>query len=254
MRIHIVTLFPEMVQHALSYGVLSRAIENGQLYSRCFNPRDYTEDRHRTVDDKPYGGGPGMLMKLEPLQKAIRAAKSAMSDEPHKVVYLSPQGTRLTQKKIMHAVESGDNLILIAGRYEGIDERVITTLVDEEWSIGDYVLSGGEFAALVVIDAMTRLLPGVLGDEASADEDSFMHGLLDHPHYTRPEVMDGEVVPEVLLSGDHEAIRRWRLQQALGRTWNRRPEMIEQLKMNDGEWTDEMAQLLEAFQQEQENR
>jgi tRNA (guanine37-N1)-methyltransferase len=204
-------------------GVSGRAIQRGLAQLAFWNPRDYTRDVHRTVDDRPYGGGPGMLMKPEPLDQAITAARAAAPTSP--VIYLSPQGRRFDQERALSAAE-GPGLILLAGRYEGIDERLIEARVDEEWSIGDYVLSGGEPAALVVMDAIIRLLPGALGDENSAQQDSYMDGLLDCPHYTRPEAYQGRSVPSILLSGNHEAIRRWRLQEALGRTWARRPDLL----------------------------
>lgn len=229
MRIDVVTLFPEMIRDLSGYGVTGRAVERGLLTLVTWNPRDYTHDRHRTVDDRPYGGGPGMVMKVEPVRDAIRAARAAV-EQPARVIYLSPQGRRLDQQRVRE-LAAGGRLILVAGRYEGIDERVIESEVDEELSIGDYVLSGGEPAALVVIDAMARLLPGALGDEDSAWQDSFMEGLLDYPHYTRPEEIDGMRVPAVLLSGDHGAIRRWRRKQALGRTWLRRPDLLEGLEL-----------------------
>ena len=246
MNIYLISLFPELIQQATDFGVLGRALKQQQLTLQCFNPRDYAEDRHRTVDDRPYGGGPGMLMKVEPLYKAIMAAK-AVAGETAKVIYLSPQGQRLNQQLLVDTAATADDLILIAGRYEGIDERIIELLVDAEWSIGDYVLSGGEFAALVVVDAMTRLIPGVLGDDESALQDSFMQGLLDCPHYTRPERVNDLTVPDVLLSGNHHAIRRWRLQQALGRTWLRRPEMIAAIENDASRWDDEKADLLAEF-------
>ncbi len=249
MNIYLISLFPELIHQAAAFGVLGRAIKQQQLKLQCFNPRDYTEDRHRTVDDRPYGGGPGMLMKVEPLAKAILAAKDA-ADENTKVVYLSPQGKPLDQKLVVKTAAAGKDLILIAGRYEGIDERLIESLVDEEWSIGDYVLSGGEFAALVVVDAITRLIPGVLGDDESAIQDSFMQGLLECPHYTRPEQIDDQAVPKVLLSGDHKAIRRWRLKQALGRTWLRRPELLDAMMKDASRWDDEKADLLAEFKKE----
>lgn len=257
MNIIVVTLFPEMIGQALEFGVLGRARKNGQLILECINPRDFTADRHQSVDDRPYGGGPGMLMKVEPLCKAVAAAKHrAMELSPGKlkVVYLSPQGRVLDQPYIVETAGTSQEqtLVLLCGRYEGIDERVIETLVDEEWSIGDYVLSGGEYAALVVIDAITRLLPGVLGDDASAEQDSFMDGLLDCPHYTRPEEIDGKTVPAVLLSGDHEAIRRWRLKQALGRTWLRRPELLTAMQQDTASWSTEKANLLNEFMHEHE--
>ncbi len=249
MNIYLISLFPELLNQAAAYGVLGRAIKQQQLNLRYFNPRDYTEDKHRTVDDRPYGGGPGMLMKVEPLAKAIMAAKDEAGDSA-KVVYMSPQGQQLNQRLIVNTAAERRDLILIAGRYEGIDERLIESLVDEEWSIGDYVLSGGEFAALVVVDAITRLIPGVLGDDESAIQDSFMHGLLDCPHYTRPESIDGQTVPEVLLSGDHQAIRRWRLKQALGRTWLRRPDLLDAVQNDASRWDDEKADLLAEFKKE----
>ena len=207
------------------YGVTGRAVKLGQLALSHSNPRDYTVDRHRTVDDRPYGGGPGMLMKIDPLQQAIAAAREA-AGQGAKVIYLSPQGRRFDHGKAV-ALAGEEALILVAGRYEGVDERLIESEVDEELSIGDYVLSGGELAAMVVVDAVTRQLPGVLGHELSAVEDSYADGLLDCPHYTRPEEYRGERVPEVLLSGNHEEIRRWRLKQALGRTLERRPDLLE---------------------------
>lgn len=242
MRFDVVTLFPEMVNDVAKAGVLGRAIRNQLIELACWNPRDYTHDRHRTVDDRPYGGGPGMLMKVQPLRDAIHAAKQANSQA--KVIYLSPQGKKLDQQAVRHlATQSG--LILVAGRYEGIDERIIETEIDEEWSIGDYVLSGGEIAAMVVIDAVARMLPGVLGDEDSAAQDSFMEGLLDCPHYTRPEDIDGRSVPAVLVGGNHRDIAQWRMQQALGRTWLRRPELLEKITL-----TEHQQRLLQAFQQE----
>jgi tRNA (guanine37-N1)-methyltransferase len=246
---HVITLFPEMVGQITATGVLGRAIRQGIIGLTCWNPRDFTHDRHRTVDDRPYGGGPGMLMKVQPLADAIEAAKG-QAGEAATVVYLSPQGQRLNQYKVgrlagLNAEAETANLILIAGRYEGIDERLIEQYVDEEISIGDYVLSGGELAAVVLIDAIARMLPGVLGDEDSAQQDSFMQGLLDCPHYTRPDQVGGKKVPDVLLSGDHEAIARWRLKQSLGRTWLRRPDLLEQLQLDE-----EQQNLLDEFQRE----
>jgi len=248
-NIYLISLFPELIQQAAAFGVLGRAIKQQQLNLQCFNPRDYTEDKHRTVDDRPYGGGPGMLMKVEPLAKAIMAAKEE-AKENAKVVYLSPQGQQLNQQLVVNTAAEEKDLILIAGRYEGIDERLIESLVDEEWSLGDYVLSGGEFAALVVVDAITRLIPGVLGDDESALQDSFMQGLLDCPHYTRPELIDDQTVPKVLLSGDHKAIKRWRLKQALGRTWLRRPDLLDAMKKDTSRWDEEKADLLAEFKKE----
>ncbi len=223
MRIDVITLFPQMVLDLVGYGVTGRARENDLFELGTWNPRDYTQDRHRTVDDRPYGGGPGMLMMIEPLRQAIRAARQA--NPQSLVAYMSPQGRRLDQGLARELVQR-PGLILVAGRYEGIDERLIELEVDEELSIGDYVLSGGEMAAMVVIDAVTRLLPGALGHQDSAEQDSFSNGLLDCPHYTRPEVYEEMRVPPVLLSGDHEAVRRWRLKQSLGRTWLRRPDIL----------------------------
>jgi tRNA (guanine37-N1)-methyltransferase len=235
MHIALVSLFPEMFAAVSEHGVVGRAIRQGQVSLSHCNPRDYTVDTHRTVDDRPYGGGPGMLMKIDPLQQAIVAAREAAGTQA-RVIYLSPQGQPFHHGKALELAEL-EGLVLVAGRYEGVDERLIEAEVDEELSIGDYVLSGGELAAMVVIDAVTRQLPGVLGHESSAVEDSFVDGLLDCPHYTRPEVYEGKGVPEVLLSGNHEAIRRWRLKQALGRTYERRPELLQDRLMRAEEET-----------------
>ncbi len=224
MKIAVVTLFPEMLEAVTRHGISGRAVRSGILEVSHFDPRDWATDRHRTVDDKPYGGGPGMVMKVEPVRAAIAAARAALPEA--RVGYLSPQGRRLDQAGVVE-LASRRELILLAGRYEGVDERVIARDVDEEWSIGDYVLSGGELAAMVIIDAVCRLLPEALGDPESAQAESFAAGLLDYPHYTRPEVVGDQKVPEVLLSGDHEAIRRWRRQQALARTQARRPDLLE---------------------------
>jgi len=224
MRVDVVTLFPEMVETLIRFGVTGRAVERGLLTVATWDPRDETHDRHRTVDDRPYGGGPGMVMKVQPLRDTLRRARAAV-EQPGKTIYLSPQGQPLTQDGVRE-LAAEPRLILLAGRYEGIDERLIEAEVDEEWSIGDYVLSGGELAALVVIDAVARLLPGALNDGESAEQDSFMDGLLDCPHYTRPDEIEGRRVPAVLLSGDHAAIARWRRRQALGRTWLRRPDLL----------------------------
>lgn len=235
MRIALVTLFPEMFAAVSEHGVTGRAVRQGLISLGYCNPRDYTVDVHRTVDDRPYGGGPGMLMKIDPLRQAIAAARGmAGADAP--VVYLSPQGRPLNHVKALELSQLG-GLVLIAGRYEGVDERLIDAEVDVELSIGDYVLSGGELAAMVVIDAVTRQVPGVLGHEDSAREDSFAQGLLDCPHYTRPEIYQGRSVPDVLLSGNHEAIRRWRLKQSLGRTYERRPELLQGRVMKAEEQT-----------------
>ena len=225
MRVEVISIFPEMFAAISQYGITSRAVKQGLLQLNCRQLRDYTHDRHQTVDDRPFGGGPGMVMKIQPLEDALAAAK-ADAGEAAKVIYLSPQGRQLNQRAVRE-LASEQALILIAGRYEGIDERFIETHVDEEWSIGDYVLSGGELPAMVLIDAVTRLLPGALGHADSAEEDSFSDGLLDCPHYTRPELYEGKRVPEVLLSGNHEHIRRWRLQQSLGRTWERRADLLD---------------------------
>lgn len=216
MWIGIISLFPEMFRAITDYGVTGRAVKNGLLSIESWSPRDFTHDRHRTVDDRPYGGGPGMLMMVQPLRDAIHAAKAA-AGEGAKVIYLSPQGRKLDQAGVSE-LATNQKLILVCGRYEGIDERVIQTEIDEEWSIGDYVLSGGELPAMTLIDSVSRFIPGVLGHEASATEDSFADGLLDCPHYTRPEVLEEMEVPPVLLSGNHAEIRRWRLKQSLGRT------------------------------------
>jgi tRNA (guanine37-N1)-methyltransferase len=241
MRFDVITLFPRMFQAVSEEGVVGRAISQGRVHLQTWNPRDYTADKHRTVDDRPFGGGPGMVMKLEPLALAISAAKNA-AQGASKVIYLSPQGQRLDQRKIEALARSEERLILLAGRYEGIDERVIETYVDEELSIGDYVLSGGELPSMVLIDALTRLLPGVLGHDESAQQDSFTGGLLDCPHYTRPESSEIGQAPAVLLSGNHEAIAQWRQQQALGRTWLRRPDLFEKLEL-----TPEQQRLFQAF-------
>ena len=233
MRVEVISLFPEMFAAITEYGITSRAVTQGLLELNCWNPRSFTEDRHQTVDDRPFGGGPGMVMKIKPLEDALAAAKHAIGG-PAKVIYLSPQGRQLKQDAVSELAKQ-DNLILIAGRYEGIDERFIETYVDEEWSIGDYVLSGGELPAMVLIDAVPRLLPGALNHAASAQEDSFSDGLLDCPHYTRPVRYAGKDVPEVLLSGNHEHIRRWRLQQALGRTAERRADLLDSRSLSGEE-------------------
>src|SRR3989338_5614614 len=243
MRIDVISLFPPMFEAVSSHGITGRAVKNGLLTLRVWNPRDYTEDKHRSADDRPYGGGPGMVMMVEPLRRAIHAARGDQ-DNDAKVIYLSPPGRKLDHAAGLE-LSQREGLILLAGRYEGIDERLLETEVDEEWSIGDYVLSGGELAAMVMIDAITRQLPGALGDEDSAQQDSFVEGLLDCEHYTRPEVYAGRQVPEVLLSGDHEKIRRWRLKRSLGRTWLRRPDLLEKLSLDR-----EQKQLLEEFKQE----
>lgn len=233
----VITLFPQMFEALTQYGVTSRAIGAQQVKLECWNPRDFSKDKHRTVDDRPYGGGPGMLMKVQPLKDAIHAAKAGSVLHAHhasvtnaertiKVIYLSPQGKRVNQALLEETVALHD-VILVCGRYEGIDQRVINQEIDEEWSLGDFVLSGGEMAAMSVMDAMIRLVPGVLGHSQSAEQDSFSEGLLDCPHYTRPENLENESVPPVLLCGNHEVIKVWRLKQALGQTWLKRPDLLE---------------------------
>ena len=233
MRIAVVSLFPLMLRDALAHGVLGRALERGVVEVDTFDPRDHTSDPHRTVDDRPYGGGPGMVLKVEPLRGALHAARAALPPGSRRV-YLGADGQKFEQSRAREA-SSWPGLILVAGRYEGVDERFIEREIDEQWSIGDYVLSGGELPALVVIDAIARLLPGTLGSAESAVQESFTDGLVDWPHYTRPASVDGDAVPGVLASWDHAAIRRWRLQQALGRTWLRRPELLERRGMNSEE-------------------
>lgn len=230
MRIQVITLFPDEFRPLVDLGVTGRGIREGRVTLDLLNPRDYAEDRHRTVDDRPYGGGPGMVMAVEPLRSTIRAARKAAAPGT-RVGLTSPQGRVLEQAAVRELAQR-DELILVCGRYEGIDERLIELEIDEEWSVGDYVLSGGELAAAVMIDAITRLLPGVLGDEQSAQQDSFSDGLLDCQHYTRPEQYEGRAVPPVLLSGDHGAIERWRKKQSLGRTWLRRPDLLEGLELD----------------------
>ncbi len=241
-KVGLISLFPEMFKSVTDYGITGRAVKDGLLSVSSWNPRDFSKDNHHTVDDRPYGGGPGMIMMAEPLRDAIHAAKTDLPTA--KVIYLSPQGRRLDQSGVM-ALAGRQAMILVAGRYEGIDERLIQAEVDEEWSIGDYVISGGELAAMVLIDALTRTLAGALGHEDSASQDSFFAGLLDCPHFTRPEEWDGEQVPDVLLSGNHEVIRRWRLKQALGRTWQRRPDLLEKLQLDE-----EQENLLNEFKKE----
>ena len=223
MKISVITLFPELVKGVVSEGVVGRAHKRGLMHLNCINPRDFAADVHRTVDDRPYGGGPGMVMRADCLVKAIRGEREKLASA--KTIYLSPQGRTLTQS-MLKTLSNQSEVILVCGRYEGVDERVIDLEIDEEWSIGDYVLSGGELAAMVVIDGVTRLLPEVLGHKESAVEDSFTEGLLDHPHYTRPEEFEGLEVPSVLLSGDHQRIKKWRRQQSLGRTQTRRSDLL----------------------------
>ncbi|MFO1435999.1 MAG: tRNA (guanosine(37)-N1)-methyltransferase TrmD [Gammaproteobacteria bacterium] len=229
MRIGVVTLFPEMLRAVTDYGITARAVDNALVSVQTWNPRDYATDRHRSVDDRPYGGGPGMVMMVEPLRSAIRAAREALA--PSTVIYLSPRGRRLNQAAVK-ALRVRGNLVLVAGRYEGVDQRLIDAEIDEEWSVGDYVLSGGELPAMILIDAMVRLLPGALGDADSAEQDSFVEGLLDCDHYTRPEEIDGRRVPDVLMSGNHKMIARWRRKQALGSTWLKRPDLLQDLTLS----------------------
>lgn len=246
MDIHVVSIFPEMYRAIRQNGVIARAFQEGAVSLKIWNPRDYTEDPHRSVDDRPYGGGPGMVMMYPPLSKAIEAVKSEAGSA--KVIYMSAQGKPFTQAEAKRFAEL-DSVILLSGRYEGIDERVVERYVDEECSIGDYVLSGGELASMVWIDAVIRCRPGVLGNKDSVEQDSFFHGLLDYPHYTRPVDIEGRRVPDILLSGDHASIDRWRLKLSLGRTWLRRPELLQNLSL-----TEEMKDLLEEFKREIENR
>ena len=247
MRIAVVTLFPVMIREALAHGVVGRAVERGVLEVAYFDPRDYATDVHRTVDDRSYGGGPGMVLKVEPLRSALRGATASLPKGSRRV-YLGADG-KLFDQGMARAARDGAGLVLVAGRYKGVDERFIERETDEQWSIGDYVLSGGELPALVVIDAIARLIPGTLGSAESAVQESFSDGLVDWPHYTRPPAIDGQAVPAVLMSGDHAAIHRWRLQQALGRTWLRRPELLERRGM-----TDEERALLEEFKIERASR
>ncbi|WP_430459878.1 tRNA (guanosine(37)-N1)-methyltransferase TrmD [Thalassolituus sp. LLYu03] len=239
----VISLFPDMFRALTEYGVSGRAVKQERVSVQCWNPRDFAHDNYQTVDDRPYGGGPGMLMMIQPLRDAIHAAKAA-AGEGAKVIYMSPQGRKLDQRGALELVQN-DKLILVAGRYEGIDERLIEAEIDEEWSIGDFVLSGGELAAMTLMDAVIRLVPGVLGHDQSAQQDSFMDGLLDCPHYTRPEVYEGQAVPEVLLSGNHAKIRQWRLKQSLGRTWQRRPDLLDALEL-----TNEQQRLLTEYLRE----
>ena len=247
MRVDIISIFPAMFEAFVHHGIVSRAVESGIVEFHIWNPRDYTQDKHRAVDDRPYGGGPGMVMSAQPLQDAIQAARAdanSRSTTETKVIYVSPQGRTLDHAGVLELAQR-ERLIMLAGRYEGVDERLLAAAVDEEWSIGDYVLSGGEPAIMVMMDAVIRQLPDALGHPDSAQQDSFAGGLLDYGHYTRPENYNGQKVPPVLLSGDHEQIRRWRLKQSLGRTWLRRPDLLEKLQLDA-----EQQRLLAEFQQE----
>lgn len=245
MRFDVITLFPEMVKTVMAQGVIGRALDQGKLELVTWNPRDFATDRHQSVDDRPYGGGPGMVMTVEPLRSTIQAARAASGPAP--VIYLSPAGQPLDGQRA-EGMAQLPRVILLCGRYEGIDERVVALEVDAELSIGDYVVSGGELPAMVVMDAVARMIPGVLGHAESAAQDAFAQGLLDCPHYTRPEVVEGLAVPPVLLSGDHQAIARWRAQQALGRTWEKRPDLLEKRDLSEDEQT-----LLSAYQAEHRN-
>jgi tRNA (guanine37-N1)-methyltransferase len=233
-RFDCVTLFPQMFEAVTDYGIARRAREEGRWCLATWNPRDFTTDNYRTVDDRPYGGGPGMVMLAEPLEKAIRAAQGAVQDRPGRVILLSPQGRVLDHAKVVELARL-ERIVLVCGRYEAVDERLVRRCVDEELSVGDYVLSGGEIAAMALIDAIVRLLPGALNDAQSATQESFVTGLLDCPHYTRPEAYEGERVPEVLLSGHHAEIERWRVKQALGRTWLRRPDLLAKRGLSEPE-------------------
>jgi tRNA (guanine37-N1)-methyltransferase len=247
MKIGLITLLPEMFAALSDYGICGRAIRDGIVEINLVNPRDFTADKHRTVDDKPFGGGPGMLMKTEPLVAAIRATKEALTERSGsvpKVVYLSPQGVKVNQEKVVIEAQA-ESLILLCGRYQGIDQRVLESEIDEEWSLGDFVISGGEFAAMAIVDAMIRRQAGALGDSESAMQDSFEEGLLHCPEYTRPQSFDGHDVPNVLLSGDHAAIKRWRHKQALGTTWRKRPDLLDAREL-----TSEQNALLKEYQKE----
>lgn len=246
LKIAVISIFPEMFNAIANFGITSRALKQGLVELKTWTPRDFAHDRHSTVDDRPFGGGPGMVMMVQPLRDAIAAAKEWAGTEA-KVIYLSPQGRPLDQAGVV-ALSGYNNMVLIAGRYEGIDERLLDTVIDEEWSIGDYVLSGGELPAMVLIDAVTRLIPGALGHAQSAEQDSFTAGLLDCPHYTRPEEFEGMRVPDVLMSGNHEHIRRWRLKQALGRTWLKRPDLLQAINL-----TEEQQVLLTDFRRDLDN-
>ncbi len=244
MHFDVVTLFPEMVEQVAQNGVVGRSAKADLFSLQCWNPRDFSQQKHRCVDDRPYGGGPGMVMAVQPLQDTLGAIKARHSES--RVVYLSPQGKQINQSLLLNALNF-ESLTLICGRYEGIDQRFLDQYVDEEWSLGDFVLSGGELAAMVCIDGMVRHLPGALGSELSAQQDSFSDGLLDCPHYTRPEAVDGLQVPAVLLNGNHKDIETWRLKQALGQTWLKRPDLLERKKLSK-----EQQHLLQDFINEHE--
>ncbi|MFK5983900.1 MAG: tRNA (guanosine(37)-N1)-methyltransferase TrmD [Pseudomonadota bacterium] len=245
LKIDVISLLPDMFK-ALDLGITGRAKKQGIYSLDIINPRDFTRDKHKTVDDKPYGGGPGMLMKYQPIKEALASVADATQAACQKtVIYLSPVGRQLKHKDVKRLSQQ-QHIVLLCGRYEGIDERLIDQCVDEEWSIGDYVLSGGELAAMTLIDAMVRLIPGALGDDNSAVNDSFYQGLLDYPHYTRPDSINGRNVPEVLLSGNHKRIEQWRMRQSLERTWKRRPDLLENIEL-----TEQQKKMLAQIQQEQ---
>lgn len=248
MRFTAITLFPEMFEATKQYGVVGRAIKDKKITLDCINPRDFTQDKHRSVDDRPYGGGPGMLMTIEPLSASLKSIIDASIDERSKVVYLSPQGRKLDQS-LVKELSQQQHLILISGRYEGVDQRFIDESVDMEISLGDFVLSGGEIASLAIIDTIARQIDGVLGHSESVIEDSFEDGLLDHPHYTRPEMYKDKKVPAVLLSGNHKEIDRWRLKQRLGITWQKRPDLLAEKKL-----TSEEKILLDEYKEEFERK
>lgn len=243
MQFNVVTLFPEMVEQVSLKGVIGRAADADIFSLKCWNPRDYAQNKHRSVDDRPYGGGPGMVMTIQPLQNTLRAIQQ--QGALNNVIYLSPQGKAINHKLILKASQL-KSVTLICGRYEGIDQRFLNEYIDEEWSLGDYVLSGGELAAMVCVDAIVRHLPGALGSELSAQQDSFSNGLLDYPHYTRPEQYQGQQVPKVLLKGNHKDIKIWRLKQALGQTWLKRPDLLKQQVLSE-----EQQKLLQDFIDEQ---
>ncbi|CAM3526935.1 tRNA (guanosine(37)-N1)-methyltransferase TrmD [Paraphotobacterium marinum] len=246
LNIGVITIFPEMFESILKSGIVAKAINNNLVSITFSNPRDFAEDNRKTIDEKVFGGGPGMLMMAPPLEKSLKFLKKKLGDDSL-VVYVSPQGKKFNNV-LSKKVVNNNKIILICGRYEGIDERFIETFVDEEWSIGDYVLTGGELASMVIIDSVTRFIPGALGDKCSVEEDSFENGLLDYPHYTKPRVYNGKAVPDILLNGNHEKILDWRQKQSLGRTWLRRPELLENLAL-----TDKQEKLLSEFIEERKN-
>lgn len=249
MHFSVVSIFPEMLKSFLQYGIVSRAIANNLLQVTGINPRDFASEPHRNIDDRPYGGGPGMLMQVAPMVAAINAAKQQLGGKNTCVIALSPQGSVIKQSDINSVVQSKKNIVLVAGRYEGFDQRIIDLAVDCEWSLGDYVLSGGEVAAMAVIDAVARCIPGVLGNEHSVANDSFQAGLLDYPQYSRPEEFSGLKVPKILLSGDHGKIAKWRMQQQLGKTWLQRSDLLASMELSE-----EQHKLLEEFIDNQQSK